>query len=345
MSKPYHIHFVCHGNIFRSRLAAAYLAKVLKDPRYVISSSGIWVGDRTDLRPFSRFTRALAECHALDYELRRPHRQTSNADLRLADIIVFLNQDIFDEADERYDFDRRKALVWQIHDITPEAAKKALAIGSRRALLDATESIFEEIKAQCDWLRTYMARGSWVDVMNEKDKPTGIRLPISMVSDRGFWHRGLRVVIQTRDARFAVGKRSPTIMYAPNMLEIGVGGLIDSGESPQTAARRETHEELGLTQAARAFRPLFKYRVTSYHPHYRTRTRAHIYVYSLVIPLSHQVLQLQASEVGDAYWLSAAQIRRLLRHHRLKHFGRLAWDYKLFRLAIAASQVESGWRY
>lgn len=338
MSKKYKIHFICHGNTFRSRLAAAYFAKIIDDDRYEISSSGT-VADQANSEVIEPFTATVAHKHDLDFELQKQHTQTTQALLAAADLLIFMKSDVYNEARQNFGFDERKAICWHISDVGDYLKTEALPTDNEAGLQTAAESIFNKIKAKCDELKAYATRGSWVDVVDKNDKPTGLRLPISMCSERGLWHRGVRAIVQSADGKFVVEKRSEKIIYSPGMLEIGFGGLVDAGEPPLTSARRELFEELGISAATRDFRPLFKYRITSYHPHYKTRTRTHIYVYAVTIPSSNTRLKLQEDEVQDAYWLSGLQIRRLIRGHRLKHFGRLAWEYKLFRLAVAASQL------
>jgi len=334
---PYKIHFICHGNTFRSRLAAAYLATII-DADYAVSSSGLRA-NHADSPVVEPFAAALAKAHGLSFQLDRPRTLTTDALLAAADVLVFLQNDVYQEAQLAFNFDSRKALVWSIDDIDDGLKAEILADGSEAAMRQATEPIFQKIKAQCDELKQYMTRGSWVDVVDKADRPSGLRLPISMVSDKGLWHRGVRVIVKTSDEKFIVEKRSQTMVYGPGRLEIGVGGLIDAGELPAVAARRETSEEVGLKAPAKAFRPLFKYRVVAYHPHYKTQTRTHIYTYAVTVPAHSSRLNLQKEEVAAAYWLSKRQIKQLLRAHRLKHIGQLTWDYKLFRLAVAASEL------
>lgn len=333
--KPYRIHFVCRGNTYRSRLAAAYMATLLPE-NYVVSSSGIGTY-RAAIKTSEKYTQAVARRHGLTFGIHTAKTQTTDDLLADADIVVFMRKDVYDEALGRFHVDPRKSLIWQVPDLSDPVRSRYDASGDVGVVLDIAEHTFRKIQQLCERLETYMTRGSWVDVVDKDDRLQGIRLPISWVSDRGYWHRGVRVVVRTSDGKYVVGKRSRSMFYAPGMLEVGVGGLIDSKELPLAAARRETHEEIGVAAPVTAFRPLFKYRVTSYHPHYRTRTRVHIYAYSVTVPVQSSYLRLQNEEVAAAYLLDERQMRHLLKAHRLQHFGRLMWDYKLFRLAVAYS--------
>lgn len=337
--KPFSIHFVCRGNTYRSRLAAAYMATLLDD-RYVVSSSGVGT-HRAKIKTSERYTKAIAKQHNLTHGITTPKTQTTDEVFAAADIIVFMKKDVYDEALRKYTFDARKATIWRVADLTAADRAEYDSTKDVEVVRDIAEAAFQKIRRQCDELHGYITRGSWVDVFDKEDQPAGIRLPINWVGDRGLWHRGIRVVVRTADGKYVVGKRSSTMVYGPGMLEVGVGGLIDSGELPRRAAARETHEELGIRAPAQEFRPLFKYRVTSYHPHYRTRTRVHIYTYTVTLPVHSSDFHPQEEEVAASYLLSPRQTKHLLRTHRLQHYGRLTWDYKLFRQAVAMSQLPS----
>jgi protein-tyrosine-phosphatase/8-oxo-dGTP pyrophosphatase MutT (NUDIX family) len=335
--KPYVIHFVCRGNTYRSRLAAAYMASLLDD-RFVVTSSGIG----THLAPTltsEAYTKATAKAHALRHGIAAHKTQTTDALLGAADVVVFMNKDVYDEALKDYDFDVRKVLVWHVKDMDPAVKARILADGSEQALVSAAAASFATIRTHCDELYGYLTRGSWVDVVDKQDRPTEIRLPISWVSDRGLWHRGVHVVVRTADGKFVVGKRGKAMIFAPGMLEITLGGAIDSGEHPLTAAQRETHEELGVHIAQKDFRPLFRYRQVGYHPHYHKQTRAHLYVYAVTLPVHSARLRPQPGEVEELRVLTKRQVKHVLHTHRMEHFGRLKWGYKLYGKAVAMSQL------
>jgi isopentenyldiphosphate isomerase len=112
---------------------------------------------------------------------------------------------------------------------------------------------------------------------------------------------------------------------------------IDAGETPIQAARRETHEELGVDLHEKHFEPLFTYKLHSYHPHYKKRTKGYVYVYSARLPVHSTHLRPQPGEVEELRVLTPREVKRALRTHRVKHFGPLQWTYKLYDKAIAYS--------
>lgn len=335
-SKPFKIHFVCHGNAYRSRLAAAYMATLL-DKRFAISSSGVIANQSNRITTSEPYTKATAKAHKLTYQIDTHKVQTTNKLLADADVIVFMNKDVYDEALREYEFDIRKCLVWDVVDIDTAAKRKAVGKHTQRALVEAVADTYARISAHCDALYHYLTHTAWVDVVDADNRATGLRLPMEWATDRGLWHRGVHVVVQTTDGKFVVGKRANTIVFAPGMLEISLGGGIDTGETPLKAAQRETHEELGLHVPEKHFKPLFLYRINSFHPHYNKRTRGHVYAYTVKVPLHSKQLTPQPAEVAELRLLTKGQVKRMLRTHHMKHFGRLSWRYKFYKKAIAYS--------
>lgn len=337
--KPYTVHFVCRGNTYRSRLAAAYFAGLVEgDRRFRVSSSGIGTR-RANVQTVQKYTKALAKKHGLSHGITDVKQQTTNRLLAEADVIVFMNKDVYDDALKEYEFDTRKTLVWYVKDMADVVKYRALAERTEQALLDVSEGTFREIKRHCDQLHEYLTHTAWVDVVNKDNQLVGLRLPMAWVADRGLWHRGVHVIVQTSDGKYVVGKRTNTIVFAPGMLDISLGGGMDTGETPLQTASRETYEELGLQVAEKDFRPLFVYRQVSYHPHYRKQSKAHIYIYALTLPMSSPHFRLQPEEVAEVRLLSKRQVKHLLNTHRMTNFGRLAWGYKLYQKAVAYSTL------
>ncbi|HET6924362.1 MAG TPA: hypothetical protein VFH39_00845, partial [Candidatus Saccharimonadales bacterium] len=94
--KPVHIHFVCRGNTFRSRLAAAYMS-TLVDSGFTVSSSGVDTA-HAPVRTVKSYTSRLAHKHNLKYQLTTPKVQTDDQLLASADVIVFMAKDVYDSA-------------------------------------------------------------------------------------------------------------------------------------------------------------------------------------------------------------------------------------------------------
>jgi len=333
--KPFTIHFVCRGNVYRSRLAAAYMHTLL-DERFVVSSSGL-EADKAVFKTVGPATEALAKLNKLSYEIHRTKAKTTGKVLADADVVVCLSKDIYDQMIQSFEVDTRKVLVWNVPDTTSKQYFAAMAKGTA-ALVKLGAPAFARIQKECQKLHEYLTHTAWVDIYDANNHATGLRLPMAWAADRGLYHRGIHVVVRTHEGKFVVGKRGKSIVFGPGMLEISLGGGIDTGEVPLQAAIRETHEELGVKVAAHRFKPLFVYRMHSFHPRYNKRTRGFVYVYAVTLPMHHEPLHPQLSEVQELRLLSLWQVRQILRTHRMLRFGRLMWRYKLYKKAIAYSQ-------
>lgn len=116
------LHFVCLGNVYRSRLAVAYL-RSRQLPGIEASSSGVQAR-YNHYGPIARWTRLTAERHGLVPYLEPEWTQTTPQLLARADKIVFMHRSVYELAVEMFGFDRSKCLIWDIADIGPVTEAK-----------------------------------------------------------------------------------------------------------------------------------------------------------------------------------------------------------------------------
>lgn len=116
------VHFVCRGNVYRSRLAEAY-AKSLQLPGMVFSSSGVEADKYYPLEKYAinyiePWTVQAIKVVGLDMDKLSPARtQTTNELLQGKDMIIAMKQDIYDTLMIKYDFNRSVCVVWDIDDV------------------------------------------------------------------------------------------------------------------------------------------------------------------------------------------------------------------------------------
>jgi len=314
-------------------MAEAYMRlKNLKGLSF--SSSGV-EAEHYPQRFESPFTDVVLKHNPKLRKTMRPFRtQTTDDILKAHDVVVCLDKSVYDDAVRWFELDPRKTQVWHVEDINKRVAREGTDLENWDVIPGLEDDIYSKIQENCDKLAKYLTGTSWVDIADEHNRDTGLRLPMAWATDRGLWHRGIHVVARTSDGKYVVGKRANKIVFAPGMLEITLGGGIDSGEKPLQAAQRETREELGVEVPEKHFRPLFRHEMHSYHPHYKKHTKTHLYVYGLDIPIHSTQLTPQLSEVEELRLLSPRQVNKILRTHRMKNFGRLKWNYKLQGKAI-----------
>jgi isopentenyl-diphosphate delta-isomerase len=322
--------------VHRSRLAEAYM-KTLPLEGFTYSSSGVEAEYYTP-KFKSPYTDVVLNRHPLLKPHMSTQRQQSTKELLAKpDVVVCLDKSVYDDAASKFDLDPRKTQIWHVEDINKRVTRIRTDLNDWNAIPELEDDIFAKIKQECDQLAKYLTKTAWVDVRTADNQLTGLRLPMEWITDRGLWHAGVHVVVRTSDGKYIVGKRDNKIVFAPGMLQITLGGGIDAGETPIQAARRETHEELGVDLHEKHFEPLFTYKLHSYHPHYKKRTKGYVYVYSARLPVHSTHLRPQPGEVEELRVLTPREVKRALRTHRVKHFGPLQWTYKLYDKAIAYS--------
>lgn len=303
--KQIHIHFVGTTDTYRSRMAAIYFRRIAPKG-WVITSSGV-------------------------------STTTAQQTLDAADIIIFVAKDAYDQACQRLNVDARKTLVWNLTAPAIHARRHGVALSHPRATRVVAGAMAASVKKHCDTLHSNITGLSWVDVMTKQNEPTGLRLPISWATDRGFWFRSVHVVLITPKGEFIIEKRSPIITFAPGKLDIGLGGIVDAGETPLQAAVRETHEELGIRLVPKQLKRVMMSRENAWHPAKQKMTRSMRYVFMAQLQPNQMYINTDPLEVNGIAILSRSELKNLLKTHRLRHVGQLSTSYRFYSEAVRKS--------
>ena len=112
-----YVHFVCRGNVYRSRLAEAYAASLLdKEDSAVVSSSGVEasLALNGDVDPEAV---RLLELDELSHHLVPTWHQTTQEDIDKNDIVVFMSKSIYNQAKDQFTIPAEKARIWDVPDI------------------------------------------------------------------------------------------------------------------------------------------------------------------------------------------------------------------------------------
>lgn len=111
------IHFICRGNVYRSRMAEAYAKSLLhKDVAVRIYSSGIQAGLALNGKVDPAAVEALKEDGINNY-LSPSWQQTTQELLDNSDLNVFMTNSVYSDAKNDYEIDDSKAIIWNIPDI------------------------------------------------------------------------------------------------------------------------------------------------------------------------------------------------------------------------------------
>lgn len=140
------IHFVCLGNIYRSRLAEAYLnSKKLSN--VTVISSGISASENNN-RPISWLTQRLYEVYKLVPFQKSNWTQTSKVLLDSADLTIFFADEYYQFCVNNFGFNSKNFEIWEIEDLDG-------SIKDHMEKIKKTEETFEKIRQKVDGLIEY----------------------------------------------------------------------------------------------------------------------------------------------------------------------------------------------
>lgn len=230
----------------------------------------------------------------------RENDATLQTAMEEANIIVCMGKHTFNELEKRFAYDARKMMIW-----------------------DEDRYSVKSIESHCKKLVSYLNEGSWIDVVTKEGENTGLVLPASWVCDRGYWHKGVHVVLMTHAGGAVLEIRSKDMMSNPGMVDVTMGGFVDAGESPEHAAVRELKEELGITLKAEALHLIDVRPRSSWHPKYRKLSRSIEYAYCVLIDETEIAFRPEFSEVAGVAICTAAHLKNLLHGKRVKGIGRI----------------------
>jgi protein-tyrosine-phosphatase len=114
MADKLKIHFVCRGNILRSRLAEAY-AKSQNNDSLIISSSGV-EADKYPISFVSPWAKSISNQSSLGLWFAKQRTQTTDALLNQNDLIIFMSKDVYYDAQKKYGFNKDNYVIWHIKD-------------------------------------------------------------------------------------------------------------------------------------------------------------------------------------------------------------------------------------
>ncbi len=174
---------------------------------------------------------------------------------------------------------------------------------------------------------------SYFDIVDQHDNPIGQTASFDEVHAKGLWHRGVHVIIYTPEREIIMQKRSVSLKYHPNEIEISVGGGVDAGETPLQAGVREVQEELGLSLNPADLTYIGK---KAYNHRSKTQQmRCFNYSYAVCLPKEQlQQLTIDPQETSLAFMITERKLRRALRIHRIKNIGKITSTYAYWRFLL-----------
>jgi protein-tyrosine-phosphatase len=116
------IHFICTGNIYRSRLAEAYCA-FRCGPRIDVVSSGIGAGLNGDAS-ISPYAAVILANYALTSYSAAHWQRTTAALVHASDVLVFMESEHRRYCLDWIEPERQRVEVWEVEDVGPIEASE-----------------------------------------------------------------------------------------------------------------------------------------------------------------------------------------------------------------------------
>lgn len=85
-----------------------------------------------------------------------------------------------------------------------------------------------------------------IDIITKEGKPSGNTALKSIIHTKGYYHNTAHVWFYTYNGKILLAQRAASKTICPLLWDVSVAGHVDSGESIEVAAIRETKEELGF---------------------------------------------------------------------------------------------------
>ncbi|MBZ5627174.1 MAG: hypothetical protein LAQ69_52150 [Acidobacteriia bacterium] len=135
------IHFICTGNIYRSRLAEAYCASK-GVPGLGVLSSGIGTASNRGV-PIAPYTARVLQERDLERFAAPAWQQTTAALVQAGDVLVFMEREHYRFCKDWIDPIRQTVEIWDIPDVGPVDAAQ---------IMSKVDQAFEMIRQRTDTL-------------------------------------------------------------------------------------------------------------------------------------------------------------------------------------------------
>jgi isopentenyldiphosphate isomerase len=171
----------------------------------------------------------------------------------------------------------------------------------------------------------------FIDIVDEQGKPTGKKALKSEAHKNGWYHNTIHVWFYTKKGEILLQQRSHKKAIYPLLWDVSVAGHIDAGESMESAAIRETSEEIGLEIQANDLTKIAVYchEASYFNGEIKDNEFHHIYISELKVPLKDLVPQ--PSEVEALKLVSIERFKELVSNSsKNMHFVESNLDYYRF---------------
>lgn len=165
-----------------------------------------------------------------------------------------------------------------------------------------------------------MENEEYIDMLHADGSPTGKSCSKSDIHSKGYFHNTAHVWFYNDKAEILLAQRSATKSICPLLWDISVAGHVDSGETIEHAAIRETREEIGIEIPENTLEKIGVYDCfQSYANGIKDNEFHHTFIAKIDYTLNN--LKLDTDEVAQVKFVSLPEFQELLKKSDLNgHF-------------------------
>ena len=147
-----------------------------------------------------------------------------------------------------------------------------------------------------------------IQIVDENDKPIAAATK-EEAWNKGLTHRVARIMVEDKDGRVLLQKRSMRQPLFPGTWDNSAAGHVDENETYDHAARRELSEEIGIDLPLKKVGYYFvDFRWNNFH--LKRFAKSYKVIVEADIPL-----KLQQSEVTATKWFTVKEVKQLIQDH------------------------------
>lgn len=170
----------------------------------------------------------------------------------------------------------------------------------------------------------------YIDIVTETGAPTNKTALKSEAHKNGWWHNTIHVWLYTKNGDILLQQRSHKKEIFPLLWDVSAAGHIDAGESFESAAIREVHEELGLLLKPKNLSKIGVHKHASTYANGKIQDYEFHQVYIAELTVDIDELLPQEEEVEALKLVSFKELKSLLDTKNNNHFVETNRDYYVF---------------